>query len=87
MIEEIGTCAEFSPDGQYLMLGTSQGNVYIKSKQSETFNSTPLVISQKKKDIKCENIKFSNCGSYFAISDSMGSISFFSMDHKYDDEY
>jgi hypothetical protein len=30
LIEEIGTCAEFSPNGQFLIVGTNQGNVYNK---------------------------------------------------------
>lgn len=48
--EEIGNCIEYSPDGKYLIVGTNQGNIFIRE-SGKPFKETPLLISHKKKGI------------------------------------
>jgi WD40 repeat protein len=82
---EIPSCLGYSPNGEYLVVGTSQGNVYIKSSTADSFNSVPLLISQKKKGVRCEKLAFAPNSKYFAISDDVKSVSLFKLGHKYDD--
>lgn len=84
-VNEMPTCLSYSPNGEYLVVGTSQGNIHIKQSSSDTFNSAPLLISQKKKGVKCEKIAFAPNSKYFAISDDVKCVSLFKLGHKYDD--
>ena len=84
--EEFGTCIEYSPDNKYLIVGTNQGNLYIKLEENENFSSTPLLISSKKKGIKCEKLIFSSCSKYLAVSDDHKCVTLFKLGHKYDDK-
>jgi WD40 repeat protein/Ca2+-binding EF-hand superfamily protein len=82
---EMPHCLSYSPNGDYLVTGTSQGNIYIKQADSATFGAAPLLISQKKKGIKCEIIRFSPDMKHFAVSDDLKCVSLFKLGHKYDD--
>lgn len=84
-MNELPTCISYSPNGDYLVVGTSQGNIFIKNSDATTFSGTPLLISQKKKGISCELIRFSPDMKYFAISDDLKCVSIFKLGHKYDD--
>ena len=82
---EIATCLGFSPDGKYLVAGTSQGNILVKEKSEVKFGSTALLISHKRKGIICEKVRFSSDGKCFAIKDDHCCVSLFKLGHKYDD--
>ena len=82
---EIATCLAYSPDGQYLVAGTSQGNILVKHKGEPVFGSTALLISHKKKGICCEKVQFSPDGKCFAMNDHQKCVSLFKLGHKYDD--
>lgn len=84
--DEVGNCIEFSPDEKYLIVGTNQGNIFIKRAENQNFNSAPLLVSHKKKGIQCVKIVFSSCSSYFAVSDDYKTVSVFHLGHKYGDK-
>ena len=84
--DEVGNCVEYSPDNKYLIVATNQGNLYIKKKENQHFNSAPLLISHKKKGIKCTKLVFSSCSNYFAVADDHKCISLFHLGHKYGDK-
>jgi WD40 repeat protein len=83
---EFATCLAFSPkNGEYLVAGTNKGNILVKRKEDEIFGSTALVISQKRKEVCSQKIRFSDDGQNFAIMDNCMCVSLFKLGHKYDD--
>lgn len=82
---ETPTCLAYSPDGEYLVAGTSQGNLYIRQGDLQSFGAAPLLVSQKKKGVRCETVRFAPDGRYFAVADDFKCVSLFKLGHKYED--
>ena len=82
---EMPTCLAFCPGGAYLAVGTSLGNVFVRATGAPGFGPTPLLVSQKKKGVRCELIRFAPDGRHFAVSDELKCVSLFKLGHKYDD--
>lgn len=82
---ETPTCLAYSPDGEYLVAGTSQTNLYIRQGDLQSFGAAPLLVSQKKKGVRCEMIRFAPDGRYFAVADDLKRVSLFKLGHKYED--
>ena len=86
VVTEVPTIVEYSPDSKYLIIGTNQGNVYVRSDLNTGLNVSPLLISHKKKGVVCEKLVFSNCSSYIAVADNHKCVSLFRLGHKYEDK-
>ena len=80
---EIATVCEYSPDGKYLIAGTNQGHLYVKT---DTMSVSPLLISHKKKGVIVEKLVFSSCSKYLAAADNYKCVTLFKLGYKYEDK-
>ena len=76
----------YSPNGEFLVLGTNQGNIYIKERAAKEFKPASIPLSQKKKGVVCHRIAFAFDSKHFAVSDDHKCVSLFKYDHKYMNE-
>lgn len=77
------SCLAFSPCGNFLVAGTSKGNILIKKENQKFFGSASLLVSQKKKKVSCKKIEFSPDGKHFAIMDDRRCVSLFKLVDNY----
>ena len=78
-------CLQYSPDGKYLVVATTQGNIFVYNVEKKKWQQTVLQISLKKKGIKGNYITFSENSVSFAIMDDQCCVSLYKLGHKYDD--
>jgi WD40 repeat protein len=74
------TCLQYSPDGRYLIVASSQRNVYCTVADKTEWQTNVLTISQKKNYIKGVYIAFSENSSDFAIMDDHSCVSLYKLE-------
>ena len=79
-VGERPSCLNYSPNGEHLIVATTQRNVYCFKVKKEDWQKNVLTISQKKNSVKGLQITFSENSDYFAIMDDHSCVSLYKLE-------